>query len=166
MDIGIIYQNLLLLDLQWLKIYNYKWTKSHFSTHLTNRWDVLRRTPLSGSTWQHSQSVPALPTWVLLLVTFLALEKIWAFGLTKPRLITSGTPPVTLHGRPQLPSSRFDSKSVVQYAYKFNFRTGLWFIIDSSFNVSDIKFDRLGNMFLLDGKGRISSNSNKNIVIQ
>ena len=59
-----------------------------------------------------------------------------------------------------------DSKSVVQYAYKFNFRTGLWFIIDSSFNVSDIKFDKLGNMFLLDGKGRISSNGNKNIIIR
>jgi hypothetical protein len=38
--------------------------------------------------------------------------------------------------------------------------------MDSSFNVSDIKFDKLGNMFLLDGAGRISSNTNKNIIIQ
>ena len=58
-----------------------------------------------------------------------------------------------------------DNKTTVQYAYKFDFRTGNWFIMDPSFNVSDIKFDKLGNMFLLDGTGKISSNTNKNIVI-
>ena len=37
--------------------------------------------------------------------------------------------------------------------------------MDSSFNVADIKFDKIGNMYVMDRNGVISSNANKAAAI-
>jgi hypothetical protein len=58
-----------------------------------------------------------------------------------------------------------DGRSIVQYAYKFNFVTGQWQIIDPTFSVSDIKFDKIGNVYFLDTKGNIVTNQQKALPI-
>jgi hypothetical protein len=62
-------------------------------------------------------------------------------------------------------SSPTTTAKPVQYGYRFNFITGQWAIIDTNFQSSDIKFDKLGNMYLLDLQGNIFSAQNKGLVI-
>lgn len=59
-----------------------------------------------------------------------------------------------------------NGQSTVNYAYKFDFRTGQWNIFDNSIsNYADIKFDKVGNMFYLTSTGTVLDASNKQIPL-
>jgi hypothetical protein len=54
-----------------------------------------------------------------------------------------------------------DGRTNVQYAYKFDFNNGQWNIFDSVNQVQALRFDKLGNIYILDRTGAVSVNSNK-----
>lgn len=49
----------------------------------------------------------------------------------------------------------------VQYAYRFNFFTGQWSIVDPLFQAKDIKFDKLGNIYFLDRDNNVVNSNYK-----
>jgi hypothetical protein len=41
------------------------------------------------------------------------------------------------------------------WAYNFSFATGSWNLFDQSSQIKDVKFDKLGNMYILDPAGNL-----------
>ncbi len=48
-----------------------------------------------------------------------------------------------------------DKKNVYQYLYKFNFASGQWSLFDKDFQCADVRFDKMGRMYLLDNAGQV-----------
>jgi hypothetical protein len=57
------------------------------------------------------------------------------------------------------------AQNAFQTAYRFNFMTGQWSIVDPKFNTADIKFDKVGNIYLLDVSGNVYSNKDRSTVV-
>ena len=54
--------------------------------------------------------------------------------------------------------------AALQSAYKFNFITGQWSIIYTVPNVTDIKFDKVGNVYYIDNLGNVFNSQNASLL--
>ena len=58
-----------------------------------------------------------------------------------------------------------DKKNVYQFMYKFDFRTGQWTLFDKDFQCADIRFDKMGRMYLLDTIGTVYGPDSRTKVV-
>lgn len=58
-----------------------------------------------------------------------------------------------------------DGRTNVQYAYKFDFNLGQWNIFDSQQQVKGLRFDKLGNIYLIDRSDSLILNSNRSRLL-
>ncbi len=61
---------------------------------------------------------------------------------------------------------RYSKDGVVyQLGYEFDFITGVWKVFDKDFQMKDIKFDKVGNFYLLDLSGNLYAKNSKDKII-
>lgn len=58
-----------------------------------------------------------------------------------------------------------DKRNVYNFIYKFDFSTGQWSLFDKDFQGKDIRFDKLGNFYLLDVNGTVYDKNSKSKAV-